>query len=590
MYRMVFYTLQHLVDKWIFIATLITVFIIALISLNIPIARYVTRPLIRLLEIMKKILFSDAVQLNIINREKFISDMVIKFCIVFSALFLFGGWAINHYWLPGKFHIYSLMFDGIFLLFALFLGWIMIRYKHVIEVLKEKYEGKLPLIFVFLFLAILNLGVFLDGKINAPKGPNVIIIGVDTLRADHVSSYGYFRKTTPNIDELADHAILFKKAFSSSSWTLPSFQSIFTALYQKNHKVVNTSYRLNKSYNTFAELLKNNGYRTAGFIAGPLLKSLFGFNQGYDVYEESVSSSTNIESHKDITSPRITEMALHWIKKNKDNKFFLFIHYWDPHYDYIPPPPYDTLFDPHYHGAMDGKDFEKNNNINPEMDKRDLQHIVSLYDGEIRWTDMHIEKIFNALKELMIDEDTIIIIVGDHGEEFLEHGRKGHAQSLYNEVIHVPLIIKIPGISERKDIETIVSTVDIMPTVLSVLDIKSPSVMDGENLMPIINGTKTKRNEEEVFSELFDSLVSVVNDRWKLIYNYKSYKYEFYDIKTDVLEKNNLVSACLKDENALKEKMADWLKMKKTQDRRRTAEVKKDRETLRQLKSLGYIQ
>ncbi len=445
-------------------------------------------------------------------------------------------------------------------------------------------------VFLLVFLGILNLSVFIKGKIITSNKPNVILIGIDTLRADHLSCYGYKRKTTPFIDEFAKESVVFENAFSTTSWTLPSFMSILTGLYLSSHKVVTPENKLHSSFITLAEIFKNQGYKTAGFVSAPFLKKNFGFVQGFDVYNEATSSPTHIESHKDITSPQITKLVLNWLHKNKNKRFFLFIHYWDPHYDYIPPPPYDKIFDPYYTGTIDGTDIENSKKIHPGMDERDLQHIIALYDGEIRWTDFHIGKLFSELKRLNLYKNTLIIIVADHGEEFLEHNGKGHRRTLYNEVIHVPLILKLPYSSKNKYVKSPVSTIDILPTILEVLNITPPVEIEGKSLLLYIHADK-ENFDREIYSELYEERkekIALIYYPYKLIYNISFKKFEMYNIQKDAFEKKNLINVFPQIANRLRGKLFDWYKSR-IFNTSKTSKTKLDEETLQQLKSLGYL-
>ena len=435
----------------------------------------------------------------------------------------------------------------------------------------------------------LNAAVLIDGIVTVPDGPNIVLIGIDTWRADHVSSYGYGRATTPGIDEVAEEGLYFTNAYSTTSWTLPSFHSILTGLYMSSHGVISGQFKLAHSQNTFAEILRERGYRTAGFISGTYLKKVFGFDQGFDVYEESVTRAKLMETYQDITSPDMTGFVLPWVERNSNRRFFLFIHYWDPHFDFIPPPPYDEIFDPYYEGDIDGTNFQHSGRVNADMDRRDLDHIIALYDGEIRWTDLHVDSLFATLEDLDLMGETVVILVGDHGEEFFEHGYKGHRRTLYDEVIHVPLIMMIPGFERSGGFDTAVSTVDILPTVLDVLKVECPTPMDGESLIPVISGEALRRDTPIVVSELGYHLTAVIKDNWKIIHDSDSESYELYDLGSDPGETRNLISENATEARELGRHLGDWLRLRRSRmsDAPRATT---DGETINQLKALGYIQ
>jgi arylsulfatase A-like enzyme len=470
------------------------------------------------------------------------------------------------------------------------LWWVISRvdWERPSRIVRKRWSGWLAVTMLAALLA-LNVGILIDGKVNVPQGPNIVLIGIDTWRADHVSSYGYDRATTPCIDEVAEQGAYFTRAFSTTSWTLPSFHSILTGLYVSSHGVINGQYKLAYSHNTLAEMLRERGYTTAGFISGTYLKKVFGFDQGFDVYEESVTRASLMETYQDITSPQLTRLVLPWIHKNSGRRFFLFVHYWDPHFDYIPPAPYDQVFDPYYTGDIDGTNFMYNPRVNADMDGRDLDHIIALYDGEIRWTDFHIGNLLTTLDDLGLMEHTVVVLVGDHGEEFFEHGFKGHRRTLYNEVIHVPLIMRGPGIRRSGGFDAVVSTVDIVPTVLDLLRIDCPTPLDGESLIPIISGEAPKRRAPVVVSELGVHLTAVIKDGWKIIQDSNSTSPELYDLLDDPYETRNLISRETAKARELSQHLGDWLRISE----RRSAGAPRaitDRETINQLKALGYIQ
>ena len=321
---------------------------------------------------------------------------------------------------------------------------------------------------------------------RAPEGtPNVILISIDSLRADHLGCYGYPRDTSPHIDRLAREGALFEYAIASTSWTLPSHMSMFTSLYDSLHGVEDSRKRLVIDHPLLAEVMKEAGYRTAGFYSGPLLHPGYGFVHGFEEYVNCTSypwageqeikefvaqrRKTRSLAKADITNPRIYEKVTGWMEEKMKEPFFLFIHYWDVHYDYIPPDPYDKMFDPGYEGELDVRELEGNESIHADMARGDLEHLIALYDGEIRWTDEWIGRLMEMLRTKGLLDRTLIVLTADHGEEFFEHGAKGHGKSLYDETIRVPLIVRLPGVVEAGlRISQQVRTIDIYPTVLDI--------------------------------------------------------------------------------------------------------------------------
>ena len=314
-----------------------------------------------------------------------------------------------------------------------------------------------------------------------PVGPvakdyNVILISIDSLRADHLGAYGYPRDTSPTIKALAEGGILCANASSTTSWTLPSHMSMLTGRSLLGHGVVSDDRTLTDDVPTLAESFSDAGYRTHAIVSAPYVEARFGFDRGFDSYDDtSVRFETHGQSYKSVTAPMLQATAAEWLRSKGDKKFFLFLHYWDVHYDYTPGPVYDTMFDPDYTGSITGENFYFNDEVNRNMDPRDLEHILALYDGEIRLVDDHLAKLRAVLAELSIDNNTIIVVTSDHGDEFFEHGRKGHHRTLYDEQLRVPLIFYVPGVKlVRPRLEMETSTVDIFPTVLGFTGIEAP--------------------------------------------------------------------------------------------------------------------
>ena len=366
---------------------------------------------------------------------------------------------------------------------------------------------------------------FLSDAIGQEQPPNVILISIDSLRADHLGCYGYPKATSPNIDILANEGVVFTNAISTTTWTLPSHISMLTALYPEVHQVIHDGNKLSDKAVVCAEIMKEAGYLTAGFVSGPYLSSKFGYNQGFDIYDDdTISYSSNEESHRGITSPKIHQQITKWLEQKYRSSFFLFIHYWDVHYDYAPPPPFDTMFDSDYTGTITGKNFETNKRINPQMSKRDLEHIIALYDGEIAFTDSYIGKLMKYLKHLGIYENTMVILTSDHGDEFFEHGCKGHRNNLFDETLKVPLIIKFPSSLASPSplgmrINQQVSIIDIVPTFLDYLGITPYTALDGQSLLPLIAGNIGTGTEiQHRFADLHGFMKCVRTNQFKYIH------------------------------------------------------------------------
>jgi arylsulfatase A-like enzyme len=208
-------------------------------------------------------------------------------------------------------------------------------------------------------------------------------------------------------------------------------------------------------------------------------------------------------SHRDITNPIVYEAVTKWLDRHGDETFFLFVHMWDCHFDFIPPPPYDTMFDADYDGPITGEGFFFDQRINAQMPRRDLEHLIALYDGEIAWTDHHVGLIADALREMGLLEDTVVVVTSDHGTEFFEHGFKGHRTTLFDEVIRIPLIIRYPkALPAGKRVVAQTRIVDIGPTVLELAGLESSVPAMGSSLVSLMGGERFEFGNLAI-SELF---------------------------------------------------------------------------------------
>ncbi len=370
---------------------------------------------------------------------------------------------------------------------------------------------------------ILGLLVFLTGMGCVGNGgkPNVFIIIIDTLRADHMSCYGYDRLTSPCIDSLAVKGTLFTRCQAQSPWTLPSHATIWTGLTPVSHQAgrrADRTYGLDSELPTIATILKGNGYITAGFVNVAILRNELGFANGYDHY------SVNMCGHG--RAGETIDEVLTWLHENRGNPkpFLVVIHLFDPHSPYSPPDPFDTLFCPE---GVDGVDSWEISSDGTVLNPEDLEHLINLYDGEIRWTDSQIGRLFSGLRHLGIAENSIIILTSDHGEEFLEHDYIGHGHTLFQELLHVPLIIAVPGGRHGVSDSSLTGQIDILPTVLHLLEIEKDGNFEG---IDIISGqipsdrTMFSSGCELIFADRCDSAVLDKENVWSLASVLKSEK------------------------------------------------------------------
>jgi len=330
----------------------------------------------------------------------------------------------------------------------------------------------------------------------------------------------------------------------------------------------------------------------------PHIGSTANLQQGFDYLLEQPAISGLFKSRKkDVwlahnSSALLNKKIFPWLEYNRSIPFFLFIHNMDVHAPYIPPAPFDNMFDPEYTGNINGT-FDKDTGIYKAKTPEDINHVKSLYDAEIRNVDEHIRRLMAKLKNLQLDKNTLLIIVSDHGEEFLDHGGWNHGRTLYNELLRIPLILNYPDkLPEGKRIKKAVSIIDIMPTILDLVGIESYSQAEGESLIPIIKGEK--RQQPYIFSSYKGRFFSLIADNWKFIYDNKSGHAELYNLKNDSEEKRNLAD---REPELVKKYTAiikNWVLLQKKSFRlfqhRAFQRIEVNQEEMEALKALGYLQ
>ena len=423
---------------------------------------------------------------------------------------------------------------------------------------------------------------------------NVILISIDTLRADHLGCYGYSRNTSPNIDSLAEEGILFRNTIAQAPYTLSSHISLLTSLYPSFHKVndIEGSW-LNPIVFTLAEMFYNAGYRTWAITGGGQVSSSYGFSEGFETYIEYSGPVRDVEQ-------KVRE-TIQFLEREKSSNFFIFFHSYKPHAPYSPRPPFDRMFFPDYDGSIDGEletiDFINKGDI--PVTQNDIDYIVSLYDGEIREMDNALGKLFDFIKKDGLESNTLIVFTSDHGEEFNEHGKVGiHSHTLFDELILIPLVIKLPGVlPQDKIIFNQVQSIDILPSILQLAGISYKGMeFQGSSLIDLIQNSGSNNHPDYAFSERLardgDSLRAARSLNHKFIHKcdksnrFNGYHY-FYNLNTDPREQNSL--------DLPRKSSIEWLK--KIQfliEEERTGKIKEkkkkvDDKTLEALKALGYI-
>jgi arylsulfatase A-like enzyme len=434
-------------------------------------------------------------------------------------------------------------------------------------------------------------GVFGDpilhdrGAYRASKG--VVLISIDTMRRDRLSLYGSPRRTTPGLEGLANEAVVFEDAVSTSSWTLPAHASLLTSLLPAVHGATSSKVGLSPEWPGLPRLLADAGYFTQAMVTHVYLSKEYGFGEGFDRHR--YFPETRAED--------VTNQAIRFLEARGDSDFFLFLHYYDPHWHYDPPPPYDRAFDPAYRGETTGTWWDFKELTADSIDPRDLHHVQSLYDGELLYTDRQIERLFQEMKRLGLYEKALLVVTSDHGEEFLDHGQWEHQKTLYEEQLRVPLLIKFPGdaaIGPRR-VPGQVGLVDVAPTVLDALGIPAPPTFQGRSLLDAARGGVPLEAEAWAETEhTIDGSRKIALRRGaggeKAIFTLteRGVEIELYDLGRDPLERETLDAAGARE--ALERRLRDYLEEAAARRGGKTRpEVDLDPEDVERLRSLGYL-
>jgi arylsulfatase A-like enzyme/Tfp pilus assembly protein PilF len=425
------------------------------------------------------------------------------------------------------------------------------------------------LIVLFLGLAALHA----VAQTSSKPALNVILITIDTLRADHVGCYGYKQIKTPNIDGLAAEGARFERAFAVVPVTLPSHTSMLTGTYPMLSGMHDFSgNKLSPLQPTLASVLKRSGYQTGAVIGAAVLDSRFGLNQGFDFYYDHFEFSRLDESNLDeMERPGnvVADVALDWLGKNSSKKFFLWMHLYDPHFPYHPPEPYSR------------------------------EYASQPYDGEIAFADYQVGRVLSFLKEKKIYDNTVIVLCGDHGESLGEHGEKTHGFFIYNATMHVPLIIRLPEKAAARVVADPVSLVDVMPTVLGALEVDVPSQVQGRSLLAQLradSGAREPKVQSDRDRVLYgETYMPRIHFNWSELRGSENTKYHFidaprpelYDLTQDPGEVHNLFTEKKAVAEEMRAKLVDLIR-DYSAGKEMAEKTGLDPALMERLKSLGY--
>jgi arylsulfatase len=404
---------------------------------------------------------------------------------------------------------------------------------------------------------------------------NVLLIVIDTLRADHLGCYGYRYDTSPRIDALAERSVLFERLIAPAIPTHPAFVTLNSGQYSITHGVVahGAPTPVPRDIPWLPSLMQKAGYTTCA--VDNLSNWRHGFGRGYEFYIDPGSRRT---LHINSTNRELNKRAIPWLKQNADEPFFMFVHYWDPHTPYLPPRAYRTLFyegtDPYDPGNRSLEGLERHplgrawretwfNKLGGHV--TDAEYIRALYDGEIRYCDEGVGQLLQALEESGRAGDTLVILMGDHGELMYRHGIFFDHHGLYDGNLHVPLIIRHPGCSPRR-VPGLAAHADLAPTVLELCGIEMPAAMEGRSLAPWIRGESREPIREFVVSQecTWQMKWSIRTERHKFILAreedfYGMPRRELYNLEGDPGELNNIAEREPALARELEQRLESWI-------------------------------
>ena len=436
-------------------------------------------------------------------------------------------------------------------------------------------------------MAVLLLGVVACGSPDGgaardPSRPDVVLIVIDTLRADHLGSYGYERDTSPRIDALARDGVRYTRAFSHAPWTTPAMAALMTSRYPSALGITNVQSPVPETVTLLPETLRDAGYRTGAFVSHSFVSKKWGFARGFDTFDES-----NVKGHLATTSPSLSNLAIEWLDENLgDDPVFLLIHYFDPHFGYLEQE--EFAFggrDPGYEGPVRSGSLPSRFADAPEsLSDADLRELRRLYDSEIALTDREIGRVLDALAAAGRYDSSLVVLTGDHGEEFLDHGALDHAKTLYDELMRVPLIVKRPAADDVRPatVDTPVALVDVLPTILDRLDLDPPSMARGSSLLAEPDPSRP------IFFETLRlrKLRGVVHRDHKLIVDLETGDVRLFDLARDPGEQTDLSRERPEQVEALRRLVDAWGGGGSAAPNERLELSDEERE---RLESLGYL-
>ena len=405
---------------------------------------------------------------------------------------------------------------------------------------------------------------------------SIILISMDALRYDRTGFSGNADGLTPNLDALAEESVVFHNAFTAASWTLPSHMSMWTARWPSIHRVTNkltllgadkmSETSLSAGIETFPNLLVQQGWTAAGFTGGAGVQGKYGFSRGFSEYLDDRPFAG-----MDYSSPA----ALEWLRAHKDGgQFFLFLHGYDAHGQYaLPDSQVQSIpYDGELNGSIDeqGELREKglaaiekpgdNASLRGTLDESDARFLETIYDRKVRDADQRLGTFLGELRRMGVLDRAIVVVVSDHGDEFMEHGHIDHGHSLYQEQLHTVMLMRLPGYARRQDVQGVVRTVDLFPTLFDVLGMPQPAGVDGSSLLPMLQGTESTRQAfAETDYRLFVHRRAIRESQFKLVLDLQDGDRRLYDLSTDPHEQTDISSEQPRRTYEMEQALRGWM-------------------------------
>jgi arylsulfatase A-like enzyme len=443
-------------------------------------------------------------------------------------------------------------------------------------------------------------------KDAATGPPNILLVVVDTLRADHLGAYGARTHLTPALDALAEEAYVFEKAFATSAWTKSSIASLFTGIFPSRLSVLGRQDALPQTAQPLAELLAAGGYQSYGVTTNGNAGAAFGFAQGFEAFEYPEMKRRYPDGATTFPAEGVTRTAMQWLaQRDPQRPFFVFLHYTDPHDPYLPHPGLIAGKEPAgaYDGSREQLEAMDAAYRKGELKEVDQERIRYLYAGEVKYCDLWIGNLIGGLRELGLWNDLLLVVTADHGEGLWDHGERAHGRDLFDEMIHVPLFLKYPRMSAAgaARVTTPISLVDIAPTILAAAGISEPSAIQGRDLRTLLDGDERSDPNDGIYAELsldHVDLESLRTTEHKILRARKlpansPGSYQLFDLRRDPGERDNLAPRAPEAVDEMKESLQRWRSRiepaEPDESRRQVALEDLSPSELRSLRDLGYI-